>query len=453
MFRKESPKKNMLRDTKRTLNASVHDVCSNMMRYCENPGKDFTRNRKLPACILMQFMLNMEGNSLNAEIFNNFPERDKRMTASAFDQQRDKLKPEAFKALLHRFNTTLTDVKTMKGLRVYAIDSSDFNFPTNKNSQWYIPNHTGLKSDGTESKGVCQLHGNFLYDLLNKQYMDEIETRDERDGAIRLIENISDIKHSLTIMDRGYYGFNMIEHCNRSGGYYVMRVPVGCIKEISLLPDEPCDIDIEIKVSTKSNQFCQLYGYHKINVQKHPDKEYSENTSNTRWDFEEKCVIRFRVCKFRINDPGTGKEIWEVLITNLPRDKFTLKEMKRVYWLRWGIETSFRELKYALGAINFHSKKDKYILQELYAHLVMFNATSRVAAAIPATNSETGWGYAVDFKMVVHIFRIYYRHFNKAPPEKMYADMECYRHMIKDGRHSMRLLKPESAVYFTYRVA
>ena len=46
-----------------------------------------------------------------------------------------------------------------------------------------------------------------------------------------------------------------------------------------------------------------------------------------------------------------------------------------------------------------------------------------------------------------------FRSFNKAPPEEMYADMTRYRHMIKDGRHSMRLLKPKSAVYFTYRVA
>ncbi len=420
--------------------------------YVLNPSIDFTRKRKLPAEELIQFTLNMEGNSLNAEIYNNFPDINNRMTASAFIQQRAKLKPEAFKALLHDFNSTMTDAKTLKGLRIYAIDGSDFCTPLNKNSKWYIPNNYTRK-DGQEAKGTCLLHGNFLYDLLNKQYMNVNETRDERDGAIRLIDEISDIEHSLTIMDRGYFGFNMIEHCNRSGGYYAMRVPVSCIKEITALPDEACDIDLEIKVSTKSNQFCQIYGYHKINIQKHPDKEYSENTSNTRWDFEEKCIIGFRVCKFRINDPETGKEVWEVLITNLPRELFSLKEMKRLYWRRWGIETSFRSLKYALGAINFHSRKDNFILQELYAHLVMFNAVSRAAANIPSSVSETGRVYVVDFKMVVHVFRTYFRSFNKAPPDDMYADMTRYRHMIKDGRHSKRLLKPKSAVYFMYRVA
>ena len=284
--------------------------------------------------------------------------------------------------------------------------------------------------------------------------MDVNETRDERDGAIRLIEGIQHPINALVIMDRGYSGFNMIEHCNRYGGYYVIRSPLtNTIKEISELPDQPCDMDIEVKVSTRSQQFCDIYGYRKINVHKGRKEEYSDKTSASQWDFEEKCLIKFRVCKFMINDPDTDKDVWEVLITNLPRGKFTLKGLKRIYWLRWGIETSFRELKYAVGAINFHSKKDKFILQELYAHLIMFNAASRAAAAIPATNSDKGWTYAVDFKMVVHIFRIYFRSFNKAPPDEMYADMTRYRHMIKDGRHSMRLLKPKSAVYFTYRVA
>lgn len=440
-----------MKDIKTILSDSILAITSNVSNFCYS-SVNFTRNRKLPAGELIRFILNLEGNSLNAEIFNNFPDSSIRMTASAFIQQRAKLKPEAFKALLYQFNNTIAEPKTYKGLRLYAMDGSDFCTPLNKDSKWYIPNHYTRK-DGQEAKGTCLLHGNFLYDLLNKQYMDVNETRDERDGAIKLISGIKDPAHSLIIMDRGYFGFNMIEHCNRFGGYYVMRVPVSAFKEIAALPDESCDVDMEVKVSIKSNQFCQLYGYHKINIQKRQDKEYSENTANTRWDFEETCIVKMRVCKFRINDPETGKEVWEVLVTNLPRELFPLHEMKRLYWRRWGIETSFRSLKYALGAINFHSRKDDFILQELYAHLVMFNAVSRAAAEIPMSVSETGKVYEVDFKMAVHVFRTYFKSYSKAPPEDTYADMTRYRHLIKKGKHSKRLLKPKSAVYFMYRVA
>lgn len=442
-----------LENEKNILNNAISDICMGISVFTEHPDVNFSRRRKLPIASLIQFVLNMEGNSLNAEIFNNFSNPEDRVTASAFVQQRDKLKPEAFKELLYSFNDTYTTPKTLKGLRVYAIDGSDFCTPTNKESKWYIPNHCTRK-EGQEAKGTCLMHGNFLYDLLNKQYIDANETHDERIGALSLIKGIKNPADSLVIMDRGYSGFNMVEHCNRYGGYYVVRSPLnGTIKEISELSNEPCDIDIEIKVSTNSQQWCDIYGYRKINISKGKKDTYSDNTSFSQWDFEDKCGVKFRACKFKINDPDSGKQVWEVLITNLPRNKYPLKAMKRVYWLRWGIETSFLELKYALGTIHFHSKKDKFILQELYAHLVMFNAISRAAAQIPVKQSETGRTYVVDFKMAAHIFRTYFRHFNKAPPEQMYADMEQYRHMIRDEQQNVRLLKPKSAVWFTYRVA
>lgn len=47
--------------------------------------------------------------------------------------------------------------------------------------------------------------------------------------------------------------------------------------------------------------------------------------------------------------------------------------MKKLYHLRWGIESSFRKLKYDLGCIQFHSKQDNFIEMEIYAHMIMFN--------------------------------------------------------------------------------
>ncbi|WP_309146162.1 transposase [Lactobacillus helveticus] len=35
--------------------------------------------------------------------------------------------------------------------------------------------------------------------------------------------------------------------------------------------------------------------------------------------------------------------------------------MKELYHLRWGIETSFKKLKYSLGSVQFHSKQDKFM--------------------------------------------------------------------------------------------
>ena len=90
-------RRNMHINIKQILEGALRIICSNITVYCRTPGKDFTRDRKLLAYTLMQFMLNMEGNSLNAEIYNNFPVSKERMTASAYEQRRQGTVPMSFR--------------------------------------------------------------------------------------------------------------------------------------------------------------------------------------------------------------------------------------------------------------------------------------------------------------------------------------------------------------------
>ncbi|MBD0968543.1 transposase [Lactobacillus crispatus] len=62
-----------------------------------------------------------------------------------------------------------------------------------------------------------------------------------------------------------------------------------------------------------------------------------------------------------MNDPDTDKDEWEVLLTNLNRQDFSLFHIKSLYHLWWIIEGPFRKLKYDLGCIQFHSKQDNFI--------------------------------------------------------------------------------------------
>ena len=68
-------------------------------------------------------------------------------------------------------------------------------------------------------------------------------------------------------------------------------------------------------------------------------------------------TLNFRVVRFAISEDS-----YESIITNLPKEDFPVEEIKKVYAMRWGIETSFRELKYAIGLCCFHSKKVEYII-------------------------------------------------------------------------------------------
>ena len=69
-----------------------------------NKPTDFTRNRKLNAQTTIKTILNMQGNSLNTELIDAFPNANDRMTASAYEQAKGKLKPSVFKYILQKYN-------------------------------------------------------------------------------------------------------------------------------------------------------------------------------------------------------------------------------------------------------------------------------------------------------------------------------------------------------------
>lgn len=62
--------------------------------------------------------------------------------------------------------------------------------------------------------------------------------------------------------------------------------------------------------------------------------------------------LPFRIVRFKITDTT-----YETVVTNLGSIQFPVTELKKLYAMRWGIETSFRKLKYTVGLLHFHSKR------------------------------------------------------------------------------------------------
>ncbi|BAL62834.1 transposase [Melissococcus plutonius] len=60
----------------------------------------------------------------------------------------------------------------------------------------------------------------------------------------------------------------------------------------------------------------------------------------------------------------------------------TISRLKVLYHLRSEVETSFRELNYALDLAQFHSKKFNFILQGIYVRLIMYNFLMEIALAV-----------------------------------------------------------------------
>lgn len=413
----------------------------------------FTRNRKLNAETMLSVTLNMQGNSLNAELLEAFPDIDARMTASAYEQAKDKLKPEVFKHILTEYNKTANPSLYESKYRLFAIDGSDFTTPFNPNSANRIPS--------AGEKDICQVHANILYDIQNRTYEDCIlqprVKEDERKAAISMLSSL-DTKGApyIVTMDRGYASFNMFENCNRLDGCnYVIRTKAanGAINEIKNLPDAEIDTDMVFNVTTSAHYYMQhredMPQLHCIQHPKKRHKEtYSVNTDCIAWDFGQFCAIKCRVCKFAISD-----DTYEVIVTNLNRSEFPIEKVKELYHLRWDIETSFRELKYALGGMHFHSKKDDFIAMEIYAHLVMFNAVSRNIAQVSVPQTGHKHSYAVDFKMACLLVRKYFAIKAVSDYHKLLTEILSYINPVRPGRKDKRNMKPKSAVWFVYRVA
>ena len=468
------------------LNASISRLSENIGSYRKRP-QDFTRNGKLPFEKLVKVTLNMQGNSLNAELQEAFPELSERMTESAYVQARDKLSLPVFKDLLSDYNRSAPQKLFNEKYRLCAIDGTDFTTPWNPKSAFVMDTN---KRNGEPTKPYCQIHANILYDLMSKQYMDCVlqpkNASDEIAAALEMVRNQPTGIPFINIMDRGYGSFNLIETMNRiKNCHYVIRAnTVGGIKEITSLPDEECDHGIAIPVTTSPAGYMKRRAngepVHKINAYK---RHYKENRSPKsvvqRWDFEDNCTIKCRAVKFLINDPDTGKDAWEVLITNLSRFEFPIAKMKELYHMRWGIETSFRDMKYSLGAINFHSKKDEANQIEIYAHLIMFNAVARnvieaeewkesltnveeqtaeseEVSSVTTTESakkDTKYTYAIDFKMACLSTRRHFRLYCNELITKLYEELLRYKQPIRPDRQDERNMKTKSAVAFVYRVA
>jgi len=156
--------------------------------------------------------------------------------------------------------------------------------------------------------------------------------------------------------------------------------------------------------------------------------------------------MNFRVVRFAITE-----DTFDCIITNLLKEEFPPDEIKKLYAMRWEIETSFRELKYAIGLSCFHSKKVEYIKQEIYARLILYNYCEIITMNVVIHQKDTKYVYQMNYTIAIHICRYFLRN-NISPPD---VEKLIQKNLlpVRPGRSDPRKVKPKSMVSFLYRVA
>ena len=432
---------------KKLLISEINKVASEPHNYCTNPDTDFTRNRKLSMEKMLQGIIGMESKSLTNELLDLFDASAETPSASAFIQQRDKIRPIAFESIFKNFSKKLMN-SFDNDIPVFAIDGSDIQIPTN-------PTDTESYIAGTNGhKGYNPLPKNALYDLNKHIYSDVIlqkaRERNEHKAFQELVD-CSEITKALIIADRGYESFNSMAHIQEKGWFFLIRVRDGNngIKQGLDLPESDCfDVNISLKLTRKkTNAVKELL----------KDKNHYRMVSSTQpFDFlplknKKAEPTRFYELNFRIVRFPISEDIYETVVTNLDEDRYPAIEIKKLYASRWGIETSFRDLKYTVGLLNFHSKKVMCILQEIYAHMIMYNFAEMITSHVAIEKKQRKYTYKANFSVATHICRLFYR--EKTTPPDLEAIIAKNLIPIRPDRHRERNVKAKIFQGFLYRVA
>lgn len=411
--------------------------------------RHFTRNRKLPMDELIKFLLTMTGGTLARELYD----AGKDMAPSSFVEQRKRISYLAFKKILERFNDLCGDPATLKGYRLWAVDGSTIPCPRNPSSN----NH--FKSE-SNPKGWNNTHANLMFDILNQTFVDCImnegtidsrKAHDEQGALCSLIFRRKFQQPTIIMLDRGYESFSSIYQLgNISNLYYVLRVKNKGLRPIKALPMEELDCNLEWTVTSRKTKEAKEKGWIFLQTGSKKGKINSPNTRISRFDFpinQDVVPMECRAVRFML-DSGQ----YETLLTNLPQDEFSIADLQELYHMRWKIETNIRFWKYAVGALALHSRMDNLILQELYAHLTMFNFCQRICREIEIPQKpKNKYKYSVDRTMAVYLCKRFFRE-SDFTGEKLIQDIKRYVQPIRPNRTDERNLKVKSFPGFPYRI-
>lgn len=426
------------------LDSILHGADKAAWLLSKSPEKDFSRHRKLPFHRLVKLLIGMEGSALSHEMLNCFHFSRHTPSASAFIQQRAKLRPEAMQYVFSEVNKAFPCHSNPEGYRLIACDGSDLHYAANpKDVDCFF------QSD-TQSRGYNLLHLNVLYDLCGRRYVDTVvqsrRQADEVGAFISMIDRFPTDQKTIFIADRGYESYNVMAHIIEKSRYFLIRVKhpdsSGILRKLDVPPDQPFDAAFHLlltKIQTKQ-------------VKANPSL-YRVVPRTSRFDFCDPQSRLFYPLHFRVVAVEISKGCYEYLVTNLEPSSFPPDELKRLYRLRWGVETAFRDLKYTVGLSGFHSKRAEFICQEVFARLILYNLCELVATHTALFTHTDSHVHQLNFSAAVHIFRHALFLNPHDPPPDVVALIRRYLLPLRPGRCDPRKVKFRSAVSFIYRIA
>jgi len=301
---------------------------------------------------------------------------------SSFCDARQKLDEAVFKSANQKILTAYAADASRYlwlGHRLFAVDGSKINLPRKLLACGYsTPAPTAHYPQGMLSC-LYQLKSQLPFDF------DLASHANERLCAMAHLEVLQ--TDDVVVYDRGYFSYLMLHRHAQTGIHAIFRLQENSSSAITAFFASP-QTDTEITLLPSPQKQAEIRA-------QHPDLEF--------------IPLKLRLLKYKIAD-----SLFCLGTTLLDTHRYPLQQFPDVYHSRWGIEELYKVSKRIFIIEDFHSKTERGVKQEIFAHFVLItlnrlfaNQANLELNPTPASNSQ-GPGPAspvrqTNFKNCVHV--------------------------------------------------
>ena len=430
---------------KAMLLAALNGIAADPKKYAVNPGKDFTRNRKMGFHDTLLMLLTMEADCIKEELYRYFGRNTDAPSKAAFYKQRRKLNNIALANLLYTFNSRLTTKLYNGKYQFIACDGSAADIFRNSDDP-----DTFFEPDGKSTRGFNQVHINAFYSILDRRFMNlVIQPGRKRNEYAAFCEMVDSAPRSgsptVYFADMGYASYNNFAHVIENGQFFLIRCNDKRLKGILGHPvDRLREMDCRVERILTRTQAA------KKRTRPALAERYRHICRSVPMDYIDEAQaeydITLRIVRFEIM-PG----IFENIITNLSEREFDFHDFKELYHLRWKEENSFRDLKHPLCLKAFHTKKYEYIVQEIGARAILHNFCTAIISGVDIGRRDTKYEYQVNFAEAFKTCRDFLRIHDGKTEMDMDGLIAQNIEAIRPGRTFARQHRFKLPISFCYR--
>jgi hypothetical protein len=242
--------------------------------------------------------------------------------------------------------------------RVFGVDGSKINVPHELLTAGYTaPNRHQYYPQGLMST-LYHLGSGLIYDGTLSS------GKSERDVLLAHMERL--IPGDVLVLDRGYFSYLILTKAIEKGIHLICRMQSGNVnRAVQLFWDSDKSDDVITYIPSIAVKYeCRKQGY---DIEPDP--------------------IQLRLIKYTIEN-----ETYVFGTTLLDKQQYPLSEFPAVYHGRWGIEELYKISKEYIDVEDFHSKSERGVKQECYAHMFLINLArifeSETDKQFPPSSSE-----------------------------------------------------------------